>query len=56
MPKTRQEYIHQLAALQDKVAMMGEMARLEVSRAMDAMLTQDKELAESVMASDDKVD
>ena len=56
MPKTRQEYIHQLAALQDKVAVMGEMARLEVSHAMEALLHNDKAQAEKVMAADDNVD
>lgn len=54
--KTRQEYIHELAAVQDKVYQMGLKAENAVRQAMQALVTEDRALAAKVMKEDDVID
>ncbi len=54
--KTRQEYIQQLAEVQDKVYQMGLMAEVAVRRSLKALVENDVDLAEKVMEADDAID
>lgn len=56
MEKTRQEYIHDLAVVQDKVHQMGIMAQESVKKSVKALLENDAELAKTVMKEDDAID
>lgn len=54
--KTRQEYIQELAKVQDKVYRMGLKAEAAVRRALQALMENDHELAMRVMHEDDEID
>ena len=54
--KTRQEYIQELADVQDKVYQMGLKAEAAIRRALSALLENDTALAERVMKEDDDID
>lgn len=57
MPKkTRQDYIRDLQAVQQKVVDMGGLAREAVEHSIEALLTGNKQLAQKVMAEDDAID
>ena len=54
--KTRQEYIQELAKVQDKVYQMGLRAEAAVRRAMKSLMENDHALATRVMNEDDEID
>lgn len=54
--KTRQEYIQELANVQDKVYQMGLRAEAAVRRALQALMENNHELATRVMEEDDDID
>ena len=54
--KTRQEYIQELAKVQDKVYQMGLRAEAAVRRAMQSLMENDHALATRVMNEDDEID
>ncbi len=54
--KTRQEYIHDLTVVQQKVADMGELARQAVEKSIESLINGDSQLARQVMAEDDSID
>lgn len=56
MKKTRQEYIQELADLQQKVYQMGVRAGTALNKAMQALIKGDTELAKEVMREDDIID
>lgn len=56
MKKTRQEYIHELEALQNKVYQMGLRAGVALDKAMKSLVEGDTELAKEVMREDDIID
>jgi len=53
---TRQAYIEDLAELQQRVILMGTAAADAVKKSMEALLGEDKALAERVMKNDDVLD
>lgn len=53
---TRQDYIHNLEQLQQKVTAMGLAASSAVCRAMEALTTGNAALARQVMQEDDRID
>lgn len=53
---TRQEYIHDLSTLQQKVTAMGLAAARAVKRSMQALEGRDQALARQVMDEDDRID
>ena len=53
---TRQEYIHDLEILQQKVTAMGHAASEAVQQSMEALIRRDRELARQVMEDDDHID
>lgn len=54
--KTRKEYIHDLAVVQQKVIEMGELSRQAVEKSIQALVKGDSELARQVMKDDDAID
>lgn len=56
MEKTRQEYIHDLQVVQDKVATMGALAHQAVQKSVQALINGDVSLATAVMQADDQID
>jgi len=54
--KTRQDYIHDLQVVQQKVVDMGKLAQEAVEHSIEALLTGNKPLAKKVMAADDAID
>jgi len=53
---TRQEYIHDLAELQNKVIQMGGLVTTAIERATHSLITQDRDLARQIMKEDDDID
>ena len=53
---TRQEYIHDLTALQGKVIRMGELVTTAIAKATQALTEQNAALAARIMQEDDAID
>ena len=56
MEQTRQEYIRDLAIVQDKVYQMGCMAESAVRKSVQSLLESNANLAAQVMKEDDAID